>query len=221
MGAIMNALIRGRAVLNSIIASETWTGTTGAAWPSQWSQAWGGGTPTIQSGAGAYPSTSTAYSGGHINLSGMSAIDNTDLTCTVVMGAAGVEQYAIFSIDGSGTDSSGAYYPNQCYALQLNYKATNTASTLTLHQSTNGTATQLATFTKTLTGTTVYNVRVQRLGTTLRGRVWTGTEPSTWDITYTLSTAYTGKVALGVSAGSVAAVRTATFDNLTVTNTPS
>lgn len=200
------------------LAAETFPGTTGAAWPSQWTNVVG--TATIQSNAGLLTPSTGGYAAARENLSAMASTGDTDVFGTIVMGVAGVEQYVTIGLNSdTALNTTNNDTPNDGYSMTLGYAATASSSTLLLFSTTSGTRTQVASLTKTLTGTTVYSFRLQRVGSVLRGRVWTGTEPLTWDVTYTIpGTPKSGIVTLSGSNGFATTVRTAKFGNITVTD---
>lgn len=79
--------------------------------------------------------------------------------------------------------------------------------------------TTLGTKTFTISGNTTYGFRFRVVGTSLKARIWTGTEPGTWDIDITDSTfTSAGKAGITVGAGNAAVQHTCTFDNIVVTN---
>jgi X-X-X-Leu-X-X-Gly heptad repeat protein len=198
------------------LASETWTGADGAAWPAQWAVQ--SGTATLVSNAGQLVSGATAYGSAYARLAGLSNIGDTNLSCTFIFRDAGVEQYGSFGIDGDSS-TSGINVDGTCYAFILDFAATPASGGLELNKYVAGAETQLTTVTKTLTGGVKYGVRFQRLGTALRARVWDAStsEPATWDITYTITdTPLVGKPSVGFFNGGTAVARQATFDSLTV-----
>jgi PKD repeat protein len=205
------------------LAMEYWTGTVGAAWPSQWAALIGnttnGATATIQAGGGRIVSgTGGAYAGARSVLTGINISQTLDVSGTVVMGASAIEQGWDISLADDVT--GGGVSPLNGYTLYGYYTAAATTSYLQLLGFSGGVKTVLASSaTRTLTGTTAYSFRYQLISGVLQARVWlsTAAEPTTWDITYTIiGTPLTGKLSLGVNQGSASASVSATFSNLLV-----
>ena len=198
------------------VASETWVGTNGSSWPAQWTTYFG--TATIQGNSGQIvnPAGGT-YNGSYANLTGMADQGDTELLMSFAGTAAGVEQSLYLAIDVNRTTVISNGSSPDGYYLQINYATAAASSSIQLVNST----TQLgSTVTKSLTGTTSYTMRFQRLGSVLRARIWTtgSVEPAAWDITYTGTLTRTGIVQLTSSNGSNATSRTFIYDNLTVYN---
>lgn len=207
------------AVLTTTYVSEPFTGTTGAAWSSNWTTR--AGTGTIQSNAGQITPQAVAYSYGRIDYTGMAGIGNTEITGSIVGGAAGVEQYAEIHINSDLGTTNNNWEPTNGYALLFKYDPTPANSALQLVQSVGGAGTQFPQVTKSLTGTTRYSFRFQRIGTALRARVWVygTTEPTSWDVSTTLTSALlNGKIGLEAANGGAAVGRAFTFDDILVTD---
>lgn len=210
------------------LATETWTGTTGAAWPAQWTSfttLGTGGSSTLQANAGRLttPVGSASYPSQSAYLSGMAATPDTDLVVSFRGTVSAVEQYVALAVDVQSTTSSSvaAWMPSTGYALLMSYGATASVSAIDLYKPETNGSTSLQTSSVTLTGTTQYTVRFQRIGSAIRARIWaTGSsEPATWNINYTdASPAAAGKVRLTAIPGAVATARSFDFDDLTVTD---
>jgi hypothetical protein len=202
------------------LLTETWTGTTGAAWPAGWTTR--EGTNTIQTNAGRLSPGTGAYATACSQNTGMASAGDTDLVVSV-KGVAGtpVEKYAYAFIDSDGGNTAGNWEPDNCYFGYIEFGNPTTASIVHLGQSVGGVVTALGTpLTKTLAGTTKYWLRVQRIGTTLQVKVWdaAGAEPGTWDVTATVSSPMSGKVGLLCANGAANTNRQFDFDDLTVTD---
>lgn len=193
------------------LASETFTGTTGASWPGQWTTV--AGTTSIQSNAGQITSGASTYASARADLTGMTAVGDCAVTGTVSGVVAAVEQYASIALGG---DAGGTWLnPANGIAVQLNYNATAASSSVSLVYN----SITLASANKTLTGTTTYNFKLKRVGSVVMVKVWTGTEPYDWDaITNALATPTTGIVSLGAGSGAAAVARSFNFDNIVVTD---
>jgi len=205
------------------LATETWTGTTGAAWPSQWTSRRGNN--TIQSNAGRMVAPSTAsLDYARTDLTGMSTSQDMDLVVTVQSISSGVQQFAGVHIDSdvsyNTSNAAGGWYPDNCYALEMLFNSNSSTSTVTLVSMDGGAQNNLATATLNLGGNTRYKARLQRIGTALNARVWaaSATEPTTWNVSTTISGSKSGRVGLTSANGNVAAARSFNFDDLTVTD---
>jgi hypothetical protein len=213
------------AVDSVLLAQDTWTGSTGAAWAGQWTTM--AGTQTIQANAGRVTAaTSNAFDKGRADLTGMTGSGTFDLSFTLLSTAGSqVNPFAAVSIASSndivGGDASNGWYPHTGYAVELQYSTTAAASTLGMYSLDAGPQTLLGTaVTVTATFSTRYSLRVQKLGTTLRAKLWTSgaTEPDTWTNTQTVTNTYSGIVGLTVGNGAVTAARSFDFDDLLVYN---
>jgi hypothetical protein len=202
--------------------TELFTGPDGNAWPSDWSTVVGTSTLASNRGQLTPDSGPATYAVGRADFVNMPVLGDTDITGTVVMAAAGVEQYAVISIDSdlAGIQDGGA----NSYALIIDYF---NGPRLTLRAMVNGSKTDLVYATKTLVGTTVYNFRFQRVGLVLRAKVWTGLEQPAWDISYTIAgaaydsnggAAFTGRASLAVSNGNDNTPRVVTYDSITISD---
>lgn len=211
----------------TLLASETFTGANGAAWPAQWdSSAFTATQPDIQGNRGRIRSGSTAYSYSRAYLSGMAPATDTDVVATFTFGAQ-TESYIFVGVNCTNTGFPGdTFFPTTGYGVQINDNASAGAcfsqiykfrpvSDATLNPKSAG-------VTQTLTAGTLYKIRLQRSGNVVRYRIWAaaGTEPGTWAESWTdTGTVLTGgKVLLTFSNGGDGAQRSATFDDVTVTD---
>jgi hypothetical protein len=208
-----------------LLAQDTWTGTTGAAWTGQWTNQHG--TQTIQANAGRVTAaTSTAFDYGRADLTGMTASNAFDVSLNLLSTAGSqVQQFVGVSIAGSGDvvggDVSAGWYPHTGYVAELQYATTAASSTFGLYSLDAGPQTLLgSTITVTATFSTRYSIRVQKLGATIRAKLWTfgAAEPDAWTNTQTATNTYSGVVGLTVGNGGVAAARSFDFDDLLVYN---
>jgi hypothetical protein len=201
-------------------ATETWTGTTGAAWPSQWTVGQAGATgssATIQSNAGrlSFPTVSNYSFGPFEYLSGMTAATDFDLTMTVTF-AVIQEEYLMVGVRSNATATSG-------YGLMI-FPGNGTSSTVGIDKLTATGPTSLGIGdlpAGTWSAGVARKIRLQAIGGTLRCKVWdaSASEPATWigtvtDTTYT----GTGKVTLYAQTGFSTSGSFVTLDDLTVTN---
>lgn len=209
------------------LATETWTGTNGAAWGSQWTAAYygGTGTETIQSNSGRLVTPAAAYATSRAYLSGMTANTDEELVFSFIA-AAQAEGYISISVDSDGvywSNGGDPSYSNNGYFLIVDVKATSAAS-LEFWRMKAGVQTSLhANVSKTIVAGTQYSVRLRRVGTTVQARVWqtSGGEPGTWDFSVTETAGNqppAGKVGLNFQSGSASTAGTVTFNNLTVTD---
>jgi hypothetical protein len=194
--------------LASVLASETWTGTTGAAWPAQWvaGVTGTGGTAALQAGQGRVTSGTVAFAHTARRLDITAAVDGD-----VVVRVTRVDATATARVVVRG-DSTLA---TTGYVVELG------ASTVSLRKRVAGTLTTLTSWAATITAGTAYGVRVRFAGQWLNVRVWdttAGGEPGTWDaaITDTAVTA-AGYVGVGVVGDATTTAKAADFDDLTFT----
>jgi hypothetical protein len=201
------------------LATETFTGTTGAAWPAQWTKRTTTGTTTIQTNGGRITPPTGAFAICRSDLSGMADTTNVDFTGSIVGLVSAVEQYAYIMIGSDGGVTGTNWEATNCFILSMEYNATAASSQLVLMNSTAGTVADMATVTKSLTGLTKYGFRVQQVGSALRARVWASAsaEPSTWDFD-TTAPAKVGKVGVLAANGTATTARAFTFDDITVTD---
>jgi hypothetical protein len=200
-----------------VIAAESWTGTNGSTWPTGWSVK--SGTASIQSNTGQIIVPSGGSAASRVDLTRMSSIGDVEAFVQVTGTVSSVEQNVWLGImTDTSNDAGFGVSTNEIY-FQLSYNATDTASTVSLWQG----ASQIGgDVSKTLIGTTQYSLRLRRYVGSIMCRVWTSAsaEPSTWDISTTLSSVPSpnsvGVVSLGAQNGSNGTQRTFQYDNLTV-----
>lgn len=206
------------------LATESWSGSTGAPWSSQWNTSYGSpGVATIQNGAGQLVSPGgTSYNSRRALLNGVATAADCELLVSWRMGADSVAQYAGFGINAdSGVPSSDPFYPFTGYMWEADYQPSAGSSGWNLTRCTGGQQTTVTEGTLTLTGSTTYTIRMRRSAGVISVRVWDAstTEPSTWLTQYTDSSPLpAGWVLLTACNGSDAATRYALFENLTLTN---
>jgi hypothetical protein len=200
------------------LLNEPYTGTNGASWPTGWTLR--SGTATIQANAGRLAAATGAYSNSRIDHTGMAASVDHEVTFTMVGTVAGVEQYVYAIISSDNATTTGNWEPTNSVVLSLEYDAVAANSTLFLKDSVAGTVTDVASVTKSLTGTTKYAVRFQHIGSTARARVWVSgqAEPGTWDITATIAAKTAGRVGFLTANGAATTIRTFDFDDVLVTD---
>jgi len=202
----------------AILAStytETWTGTSGSAWPAAWTMGTQGGTATINSaGQGEIVCPTGAYGvGKSAYLNAIADMPDQDIRVSVNLTDLS-EKYPVICGRVGNNAVGGDGFVNS-YALVL-FPASNQFIIVRLNAS--GVQTTLATGTATYTAGTRVNVRFNLLGTTLRGKVWNvGTsEPSAWMLSTTDSTYTTGKVGLFSQNGAATTARTFQWDDFSV-----
>lgn len=76
--------------------------------------------------------------------------------------------------------------------------------------------TLLAGASRTLVAGTTYGFRLQAVGTSIRARVWTGSEPDSWDLVAVDSTITSGVCGVSVGAGNAAVAHVVTWDEMVV-----
>jgi hypothetical protein len=199
------------------LATESWTGTNGAAWPAQWTTTTG---CTIQSNEGAQ-TPSGAYADTTAYITSLSSVTNVDILVEVSMGSFTEDFMGIGTRHGTSF-SSGGYIPDVGYSVEL--YASGSAPTLYVYKDT----TQIGSGSThdTMVVSTLYYVRFRVQGsstTTVQTRVWKvgNTEPGTWDVSYTdTSSPHTSGYgcSLGVQTGADGLDRTYRWANLLVTD---
>lgn len=195
------------------LATDTWTGTNGAAW-SQWTRIGTTGTYTIQANQGQMVTSATAFQPTASVLSGMTAAVDQELLVDVGF-ASVAESYIMVAARTDGTMLAGDVLPTNGFYVLMR----TALNDVEIGKMTGGTKTILATVAKTYSTTTRINVRLRVVGSVFSARLWNVgvTEPSTWDYTATVTTPYltAGRPMVG---GNTNGTRTVTFDNLTVTD---
>jgi hypothetical protein len=195
------------------LGTETWTGTTGAAWASQWINGSTQGTATIQANAGRLLADGNGYRRVNRFLN-VAAVGKSEVYVEVTLSAL-TEHYSWVFLRANSASGDQAYPlgygvvfgpGDNTYTMELGY----------------GTGESLATTAPiTYVAANRYGVRLRADGTSFMSRVWnlTGTEPTSWALTNTDTdnTFTTGRVELGYMSGSAANPGT-TFDNLTLTD---
>jgi hypothetical protein len=187
------------------LATETWTGTTGAAWPAQWTV--DGGAATIQSNTGqlAISSGTTAEA----ILLGVSTA-TFEITGSVKF-VSGSSPWALI---GVGQEWGDAFTQNG-YTLSL----AQGDGVYLRYTDASAAATDVGYAAMSLVSGGTYSFRFRRFGGVLYGRVWTGTEPGTWTVQWT----DTQNKAAGhpqLSTFSAAGSSTLQWDTLTVLDGP-
>lgn len=205
------------------LATETWTGANGAAWPAQWTAT--GGTSTIQANRGRMVTAATAstYNTATRYLSGMANATDTDVTVTIYPTTTAF-QYVMLRICGNGIDTT-AWEPITGYQLWFTPSAGNVSVELVEYNSAASQTSRLANAASAVpwSATNGFTVRFQRSGTLVRYKIWAGnaSEPGAWDRTFTDSDGTvppTGKVALVIVSNNDGIATTVDFDGLTVTD---
>lgn len=197
----------------AVLATDTWTGTTGASWAAQWSTPSTSGTAVISNNMGLLTPSGTGYKNTRSFLTGLAARADTEVYVEMTWGSPSVETYADVSVRAQ---QNSEYYPSS-YFVRLNPVDTNWYLLLGYGTGEYGGVTVPFTYTAGAT----YGVRLQVIGTTINARVWNlaGAEPSTWGATKTGITDFaTGLVALGNQSGNTTNPGV-TFDNMSVNDT--
>lgn len=203
------------------LATETWTGTTGAAWPAQWTRTGDtGNASTIQANRGRLTTGTAQYATAVATIGTMTATSDTDVTVSVYPAATATAQWAFVRIKGTGVGGA-AWTPSTGYQLWLYNGGANTSAISLIRYNSDGSE---VSFADSVAGpawstTSGLTVRLQYLGTTLRYKVWTtgGAEPGSWNGTFTDSGVANGKVSL-ITTVDGAAAKSVDWDDLTVTD---
>lgn len=205
------------------LATETFTGTNGAAWPGQWTIGAQPGTADIQSNQGRrINNTSDWTMGKTAYLSGMANTVDSEVYLEINFGNTLAEQYVGISLRSNGI-LSGDGNPYTQYGYTAVIGPTGESA---VHRVVNSTITTLAGLITATWGaaTDWYGVRFAVIGSAVGFKLWnvtTGSEPGSWDFSSTDSSPYTtaGKLFLAQTNGGNAAARTTLLDNITVTDT--
>jgi len=209
------------------LASETWTGTTGAAWPSQWTSSVAGtaAANTIQSNRGQLLSSSSAtYASDTVAYLTSLLSANFDITVDVIFPTVN-EQYV--SIMGRSTSvpvasAVGGTAPSQ-NAYFANVFPHNGTATVSVSKYLAGAETSLSGDLQggSWSANVAKTIRFQGIGTALKIKVWaTGSaEPSTWlwqgtDSSITAA----GRIGFAHVNGWQITSRAVQFDNLVITD---
>jgi hypothetical protein len=203
-------------------ATETFTGTNGAAWPAQWTTAVNtGGVVDIQTNTGRLVSSPGSYTlDNKAYLNGMTAVKNMDITLDVSFPDVTNEQYLFIFLRSD--DTVAANVPPNGYELLI--KPWNGVDTFAVRKKVSNVNTNISGDLNlgAFTASTAKRVRFQVIDDTLKVKVWdpAGAEPGTWfwSATDNSLSANTGKVLLQMNSGNAAASRTVNIDNITVTN---
>lgn len=200
----------------TIVFTETWTGTNGAAWPAQWTAS--SATNTIQSNQGrmicpTFGSSVSAYAPLSPTLADCEALlsfipDASTLTVTTTLSVA-------LRADGAGT-ASAKNPPTTGVSLYLVSDGTS-SSQRTVSGTT--TFTNSGTAGSAWTAGTVYNARIHIVGTHIQMRWWdsSGSEPGTWALDSTNAAYPTSAGSLRLSfTGSGSSTHNIFVDDLTI-----
>lgn len=197
------------------LMSDTFTGTDGTAWStSNWtSNGTGtGGEATILSNAGTCRSgTAGSYGASTPTMRSANITSPTDVIISGTWKPDANEPYGSVyarSVVTGADNQSG-------YVLQLNKNGTITLLQVTGYGGA-GSAT-LGSFSFAASSNTIYGFKLSCVGSTIRCKVWSGSEPGTWDVSVT-DTVWTtaGKVGVRVAGGGAAVQHIITFDDIVV-----
>ena len=194
------------------IASESWTGADGAAWPAQWvaGQTGSGAAATIQSNRGRLASGAQgAYSGASRISRRLNITAVADVEISGVWRPDAAEPYGAVAVRADNAIDSGTGY----------YLDLNKSGTLALSVKVGFVSTTLATISFTAASNTSYGFRLRAVGSSIKARVWSGTEPTSWQIDLTnAAVTGTGAVGLTVVGGNATTAHAIDFDDILVTN---
>lgn len=197
------------------LATESFTGTTGAAWGSQWTAGAANGSATIQANAGQLLPSGTGYKRVSRQLSGMATATLTEVYVEMTLKAV-TEHYPVINV--RSTTDTGAYPTG--YFIQF-YPPGNSWQILAGYGT--GTYGNAASVTSTAVANHVYGIRLRAEGYVISAKVWDitagATEPTSWQSTWTDTDSAnpSGKVSLSIGSGNTTNPAV-TFDNLTVTD---
>ena len=194
------------------LATETWTAANGSAWPAQWvtGQTAAGGTVDVQSNRGRLASgTQGGYSGASRVSRRLNITPPVDVEISGSWTPDTAEPYGLVVVRADNTiDTQTGYH------LTL-----DKSGTLSLTRRIAYTSTLLASFPFAAASSTTYGFRLRAVGSSIQARVWSGSEPTTWQVDVT-DTGITGSGAVGLSVagGAAATQHSIAFDDVVVTN---
>jgi hypothetical protein len=196
----------------AVLATDTWTGTTGASWAAQWSTPTTSGTALISNNKGALTPSGNGYKNTRVFLTGLAVRADTEVYVEVTAPSPLDETYVDISVRAQ---QNAEYYPSGYYVRFAPAAGNWYVFTGSGTSETNGT-----TIPFTYTAGATYGIRIQVVGTTINARMWnlTGAEPTTWGVTKTDTTYATGYVAIGAQSG-VSTNPSALVDNMSVNDT--
>jgi hypothetical protein len=210
-------------VIVAVVATETWTGSNGAAWPGQWTTQLGtAAVADIQTNEGRLLTSTAAYSAGaNALLSGMTAIADSEAYAEILFQNPLTEQYGKVAVRVSGLPAAATTdYPPNGYFAEI---YPNASGSWNVQRVVGSTKTSLATAAYTTTAGTAVAVRLRVVGSVVSFRIWNvgSSEPGTWTYTGTDGTPYStaGKVFMSAQNGGSTGAKAVIFDNLSVDDT--
>lgn len=195
----------------AVLATETWTGANGSAWPAQWTAATNSsGAATIQANAGQLGfGTSSGYSfGASAYLSGMAAVADSDTAVTVSF-AQIQEEYLFLAARSDGTRNVG-YAVSISASTGLSVGPLGAGNTFTNLSGSLGGA---------WTAGVARKIRFRVAGSSLSVKVWdaVAAEPASWTWTGTDTTwTAAGRFMAFVNTGASTSGGTVSLDDLTI-----
>lgn len=198
----------------TVLATEAWTGTDGAAWASQWVAGVNSGAATIQSNRGRLLTTGTGYQNIQRFLN-VPVAGTCELYVEVTFPTVAESEVYMF-VRADSSQTSG-YYPTG-YGVVF----TPATGTYTQEAAYGGGEYMQSSAPVTYTAGATYGVRVRVDGFLVSTKVWnlSGAEPSGWTLTPATDTDSawpTGRVMLGYHSGNTTNPGVL-FDNLTYTD---
>jgi hypothetical protein len=195
------------------VAYSQFTGTNGAAWGSEWTVGAQSASSTqtidtnrgkqITGAAGGY----TDWMASYLNFG---TVQNGTVIGTFATTNVATEHYGDVMFRSTDNLTSGNGYA-------LDFTPASSVFEIGKYVSGSYSAIAGATVSFTYANNTVYNWKIDFSGSTLRAKIWTGAEPTAWNITIT-DTTYTaaGRVGLAVYGGAAATAHTCYWDDIVV-----
>lgn len=203
-----------RRVAPTLLASETWTGSNGAAWPAGWTTS-GTGTATIQTNRGRLATTAAAWDALRAYRSTMAAVADSDTVILFTPPASGTWWVTL----GARTDGATQLTGNGGLGRNGIYAQFGSNGGLGMFRNVADVSTTVAQATPGIVATT-YRLRLRLVGGGYQARLSdaASAEPAAWTIDHTDTAPYTtaGRVFLSVAAGGEGVARSVDFDDLTV-----
>lgn len=202
------------------LATEKFTGTSGAAWPTQWTTLSGSGGTVTQDGAGRgkLVSSATPYTNGNWALLKTTAIADLDVTLDVTFPVI-AEEYLSLELRASAP-ASATTLPSDSYFLQIFPGNGTNSMGVSVRSGGNETSLSGDIAAGAWTANTARRIRFQAIGSTIAVKVWvpTATEPTTWAWSGSngVLASTKGSVLVAAASGAAATARTALISNVTV-----
>jgi hypothetical protein len=199
----------------TVLWSDNFTGTNGAAWNARWVKTGGTGSSTdIQSNAGRMRTGVTAFTTDvEARASGETPVVDYDITVKCAFDNPKKTEYCLAAVRCNTFTGTG-FYPDTGYFLDIDLNN----NSYTFRKGVAQAYTLMDTISKTFTAGTAIQIRLVAVGTAIKAKIWNdgSGEPASWDSEVTDSdVTAAGYVGLAGLPG-VNSTCTFTWDDLTV-----